>query len=140
VASEPAPLIPSAVVGGRECILVVEDNEAVRMITADLLSQLGYDVIEARQPQEALEVLRDPRHIDLMFSDVVMPGGLDGFGLAQEARRLRPGLRLLLTSGFTEFGDKSAMGLGEVRVLGKPFRQSELAHALREVLDAETTA
>ncbi len=140
VAAEPTAIIPSAVVGGRECVLVVEDNEAVRMITADLLSQLGYDVIEACQPQAALEVLHSNRHIDVMFSDVVMPGGLDGFGLAQEARRLRPGLRLLLTSGFAEFTDKSAMGLGEVKVLGKPFRQSELAHALREVLDAETIA
>jgi CheY-like chemotaxis protein len=137
---ETAAIVPSAVVGGRECILVVEDNDAVRMITADLLTHLGYHVIEASQPQEALVVLESDRHIDLMFSDVVMPGGIDGFGLAQRARVMRPGLRLLLASGFAEFGDKSAMGLGEVRVLGKPFRQSELAHALREVLDAETTA
>jgi YesN/AraC family two-component response regulator len=97
-------------------------------------------VIEATQPQEALEVLHSDRHIDLMFSDVVMPGAIDGFGLAQEARRLRPELRLLLTSGFSEFADKSGLGIDEVRVLGKPFRQSELAHALREVLDSELTA
>ena len=136
VAAEPAPQMPAAIIGGSESILVVEDNEAVRYITTDLLTQLGYDVIEARNPLEALEVLASDRKIDLMFSDVVMPGGLDGFGLSQEAKRLRPGVKLLLTSGFAEFADRPASA-GQVRVLGKPFRQSELANALRDVLDTE---
>jgi CheY-like chemotaxis protein len=126
-------------VGGSESILVVEDNEAVRFITTDLLAQLGYDVIEARSPIEALEYLAGDRKIDLMFSDVVMPGGIDGFGLALEASRLRPGLKLLLTSGFTEFADRAA-GSPPIRMLGKPFRQSELASALREIIDSGVTA
>ena len=132
---EQASLQPSTIVGGTESILVVEDNDAVRFITTDLLTQLGYDVIEARSPVEALEFLVGDRKIDLMFSDVVMPGGIDGFGLAQEASRMRPGLKLLLTSGFTEFAERAA-GSSPIRMLGKPFRQSELATTLREVIDS----
>ena len=137
VEAEPVWTVPAEIVGGPESILVVEDNEAVRYITTDLLVQLGYDVLEAREPLEALEILASDRKIDLMFSDVVMPGGIDGFGLAQEAKRLRPGLKLLLTSGFAEFADRPHAGIGQVRMLGKPYRQSELANALREALDSE---
>lgn len=137
---EAAPVLPSAVVGGNETILVVEDNDAVRMIATDLLIQLGYEIIEASSPQQALEVLASGRKIDLMFSDVVMPGGMDGFALAEEARRTHPTLRLLLASGFTEYGERAAHGLGAVKLLGKPFRQSELAHALREALEAKLPA
>ena len=140
IEAEPVWSLPSEIVGGPESILVVEDNEAVRYITTDLLSQLGYDVLEAREPLEALEILASDRQIDLMFSDVVMPGGLDGFGLAQEAKRLRPGLKLLLTSGFAEFAERSQSGVGQIRMLGKPYRQSELANALREALDSEGQA
>ncbi len=137
---EAAPAAPSAVIGGRETILVVEDNDAVRMIATDLLIQLGYEIIEANSPQQALAVLESGRHIDLMFSDVVMPGGMDGFALAEQARRTHPQLRLLLTSGFTEYGERAAHGLGAVKLLGKPFRQSELAHALRDALDSPLPA
>ncbi len=140
VAIEPSLVTPAAIIGGKETILVVEDNEAVRSITTDLLIQLGYEVIEARNPLEALDVLTSDRWIDLMFSDVVMPGGLDGFGLSQEAKRLRPQMKLLLTSGFAEFSDRPGNPMGHVRVLGKPFRQSELANALRDVLDTEVSA
>ena len=137
---EPTWAAPAEIIGGPESILVVEDNEAVRFITADLLSQLGYDVIEARHPLEALDILASDRKIDLMFSDVVMPGGIDGFGLSLEAKRLRPELKLLLTSGFAEFADRPNAGAEQIRMLGKPFRQSELATALREAFDSEVQA
>ncbi len=140
VAREPEATGATEIRGGSEAILVVEDNEAVRLVTTELLAQLGYNIIGVDNPQDALALIRSDRAIDLVFSDVVMPGGMDGFDLVKQARACRPALKLLLTSGYSQFAKSSDQGHvpGEapVRVLGKPFRQSELSQALREVLDA----
>jgi len=120
---------------GRERILVVEDNADVRGIVARQLADLGYAVVEADGPQAALALLRDPEAvIDLLFTDLIMPGGMTGHELAREALALRPGLRVLFTSGYS--GDSLRNGnrirQGE-HFLGKPYRREELARKLSEV-------
>lgn len=98
------------------------------------MKALGYRVIVTRNAPAALDILRGPEKIDLLFSDVVMPGGMLGPELAKEAVRQRPYLKILLTSGHTEHPD----GLDqEVRILNKPYRRHELAAVLRSALEAE---
>jgi CheY-like chemotaxis protein len=122
---------------GSETILVVEDDDMVRAYIEGELKALGYRVIVTRNAPAALEILRGPEKIDLLFSDVVMPGGMFGTELAMEAARLRPRLRILLTSGYTEHPVEALDGLGrQVRILNKPFRRHDLASTLRSVLKA----
>jgi DNA-binding NtrC family response regulator len=126
--------------GGSETILVVEDNEPLRRTAAAKIAKLGYRVVEASNAAAALELLDGGLSPHLLFSDVVMPGKLDGVGLAQEAVRRLPNLKVVLTSGFTERGT----ALAEERVLpwpliSKPYRIADLALVLRDTLgrDAE---
>jgi signal transduction histidine kinase len=127
-----------ATVAGNESVLVVEDNAMVREYVESELKALGYRVIVTRNAPAALDILRGSEKIDLMFSDVVMPGGMFGPELAKEAARLRPQLRVLLTSGYTEHPVEALDGLGqEVRILNKPYRRRELAAALRSALKAD---
>ncbi len=120
-----------------ELILVVEDNATVRKSVVRQLQKLGYRTLEAEDGQQALAILeRDPR-IDLLFSDVVMPGGMSGRQLAAATRRKRPDIKILLTSGFPDkAGDARARERKE-QVLGKPYRQRDLARKLREILQTE---
>ncbi len=117
---------------GTERVLVVEDNDALRRVAVSKIAKLGYDVIEAASPTAALRLLDSGVRPDVLFTDIVMPGPLDGLGLAAEAVKRVPGLRVLLTSGFTE---RSAGGNEPARLqwpmLTKPYRSSELARALR---------
>ena len=122
---------------GSETILVVEDDDMVRAHVEGELKALGYRVIVTRNAPAALEVLRGPERIDLLFTDVVMPGGMFGTELAKEAARLRPELKILLTSGYTEHPVDAIDGGGrEVRILNKPYRRHDLASMLRSVLKA----
>jgi len=115
-----------------ETILVVEDNAAVRRVTRERLRGLGYRTLEAEDGRQALQMLEHGEdRIDLVFSDVVMPGGLTGFDLARRIAQLRPTLKVLLTSGFAADampgpGDTTA-GLD---ILGKPYSQEALAKAV----------
>ena len=129
VPMEPAPL------GHGEHILVVEDNEQLRATVVRQLIGFGYHVTEADGVTNALAVMaRVP--VDLVFSDVVMPGGLDGFGLARMVLDRWPSTKVLLTSGFSEAQINTAPGglAGQVRLLGKPYRSSELARSIRGAL------
>jgi CheY-like chemotaxis protein len=118
-----------------ETILVVEDNDMVRSYVENELKELGYRVIATRNGPEALAILRQPREIDLLFTDVVMPGGMFGPELAREASRLRPELKVLFTSGYTEHPVEPLDGLDdEARILNKPYRRNDLALMLRTVL------
>ena len=120
---------------GGETILVVEDNDLVRSYVENELKELGYRVIAARNAPEALAILREPGEIDLLFTDVVMPGGMFGPELAKQAAKLRPGLEVLFTSGYTEHPLQPPDGLdGEARILNKPYRRTDLALMLRTVL------
>jgi len=122
--------------GGSETILLVEDNEMVRQFAHDQLASLGYRVIPAASGHEALELLKAHPDVALLFTDVVMPGGMSGRELADAARKLRPGLPVLYTSGYT---DNAIVHHGrldaDVELLSKPYRRSDLARRLRELLD-----
>jgi PAS domain S-box-containing protein len=128
-----APARPTAPI----TVLVVDDNAPVRRIAAQLVTDLGYQVIEAASGAEALDVLRQDRPIDLLFTDVVMPGGLTGDELARVACELRPGLKVLFTSGFTHAaignGQRPAQTAGHP-LITKPYRKEDLARRLAEVL------
>jgi signal transduction histidine kinase/CheY-like chemotaxis protein len=120
---------------GSETILVVEDNEMVRSYVESELKALGYRVIVTRSAPAALDVLRGPEPIHLLFTDVVMPGGMFGTELAKEAAGLRPGLKILLTSGYTEHPVDATDGGGHtVQILHKPYRRHDLAAMLRSAL------
>jgi len=122
---------------GSETILVVEDDDMVRGYVEGELKALGYRVVVTRDAPAALAILRGPEKIHLLFTDVVMPGGMFGTELAKEAARLRPSLKILLTSGYTEHPVDAIDGGGrEVRILNKPYRRHDLAATLRSVLKA----
>ncbi|WP_439579585.1 response regulator, partial [Elioraea sp.] len=120
---------------GSERILLVEDDALVRAHVAMQLEQLGYRVVSVANGPEALETLGRGDRFDLLFTDVVMPGGMNGRQLAEEARRRRPNLPVLFTSGYTEQAmlHQGSLGPG-VRLLAKPYRRQELALKVREAL------
>ena len=104
---------------------------------ATLLQGLGYRVRTAGNAAEALETLGDGTDIDLLFSDIVMPGSMDGRALGEEARRLRPGLKVLFASGYAPAGPGDAPGEGEaIGLLAKPYRRQDVAVRIRAVLEA----
>jgi CheY-like chemotaxis protein len=116
-------------------VLVVEDNIDVRKIVCRLLRDLGCSIIEASSGAAALEILQSDRRIDLMFSDVVMPGGMSGAELVQAARRLRPGIKTLLTTGFAEASLRNQAKYADAgEIIAKPYRRQELARKIRSVL------
>ncbi len=127
--------------GGHELILLVEDEEAVRQYALAALQSFGYQVVVASDGPSAMAVLQQRSDIDLLFTDVVMPGGMDGRVLADAARRLRPALRVLYTSGYTE---NAIVHHGRLNngapLLGKPYRRSDLGRAVRQALAAAVGA
>jgi signal transduction histidine kinase/CheY-like chemotaxis protein len=114
-----------------ETVLAVEDEPAVLAAVVENLTDLGYRVLAARDASEALERLRGEERVDILFSDVVMPGGMNGVQLAVEAGRLRPGLRVLLTSGYTDEALSEHSVPVDVPILTKPYRREELAERLK---------
>jgi CheY-like chemotaxis protein len=127
--------VPIADLRGSEVILLVEDNGPVREFARTQLDYLGYRVLEASNGVEALRVLEEHKEIDLLFTDIVMPGGLTGRELAIAACRLSTKLKVLYCSGYAEqatlrqgFLDK------DMRLLNKPYTRLELARTIREVL------
>jgi len=123
---------------GRETILVVEDEAEVRGIALTFLRSLGYVTYDAADPESALALLRQHDEIELLFSDIVLGSGMNGFDLVREARTLRPHLSVLLTSGYERTSDgNERSGSAEFEVLRKPYRREQLATALRKTLDGE---
>nr|WP_154368283.1 PAS domain S-box protein [Duganella alba] len=124
-----------AVVGGKETILVAEDDEGVRATVVELLSELGYQVLKANDAASALSIIDSGMQIDLLFTDVVMPGPLRSPDLARKARERQPGMAVLFTSGYTEnaivHGGRLDAG---VDLLGKPYTREALARKVRHVL------
>jgi PAS domain S-box-containing protein len=123
----------ASLVGGSEKILLVEDDATVLALTFDVLTGLGYEVTSAINAAEALARIRSDAEIDLLFTDVVMPGGVSGLSLARSAREVRPGLRVLLTSGFV--GEDRVSEGREFPLLDKPYEVAVLASTLRKLLD-----
>jgi PAS domain S-box-containing protein len=120
---------------GSERILLVEDDAMVRDMVVIQLRNLGYRVVSAVNGSEALEVLKREGGFDLLFTDVVMPGGLNGHQLAGEARKLSPSLRVIFTSGYAETAVVHDRRLDQgVHLLNKPYRRSDLAAKIRDAL------
>lgn len=119
-----------------ETVLLVEDNLEVREVTRQRLERLGYTVLEAENGPTALAILQSGAKVDLVFSDMVMSGGLSGYDVAREVRQRWPGIRLLLTSGYPDdILRRQIAELQDLRVLRKPYSRRELADALRDTLD-----
>jgi signal transduction histidine kinase/CheY-like chemotaxis protein len=121
---------------GSEKILVVEDDPEVRAVTVSFLELLGYRTLEAGRVQEGMEVIRAHPEIDMLMTDVILPGGEDGGSLARQAKELRPHLGVLFTSGYTEdvITHQGRLDPGVV-LLRKPFTKLQLAEKIRFVLD-----
>jgi signal transduction histidine kinase len=119
---------------GTETVLVVEDNPEVRELAKATISGLGYRVLEASSGPAALDVLTRESAIDLLFSDVVLPLGMNGFELVSKARAMRSGLRALMTSGYANI-HRPGTERPDVPLLLKPYRRDELAQRIRLVLD-----
>ncbi len=119
-------------------ILVVEDQEAVRAVAVEFLVDFGYEVLEAENAVQALQVLQDNPDIDLLFTDVVMPGGMNGFDLSQAASQLHPGLKIIHASGYP----KGAMVHQEEprlkdNLISKPYRRDELRKVVEDTLSGK---
>lgn len=124
------------VVGGSETILVVEDNDAVRKITVELLRQLGYQVLEANNGLNALEILQRHNDVDLLFTDIIMPGGLMGMDLARRAQERNAQLKVIFASGYADaVGEEFELVKTDDNLLNKPFQKVDLARIVRRILD-----
>jgi CHASE3 domain sensor protein/CheY-like chemotaxis protein len=138
--NESAPASGSSARPG-EVVLLVEDDEDVRDSTVALLGELGYSVLAARNGDEALVRLQGSERIDILFTDVVLPQGMNGRALALEASTLRPGLPVLFTTGYARNAIIRDGGLDPgAHFLGKPYTHQELAQKLRAALDAPAKA
>lgn len=119
-------------------VLVVEDDPDVRNITVARLGEFGHHVLEADNAKAALDILGRDDAIDLLFTDIAMPGGMNGLELARRALQLRPGIRVLFVSGYTSSAHTEGTTPGEF--LQKPYRQEDLGRALHRALHRGTTA
>ena len=117
-------------------VLVVADEVLVRMALSDYLRECGYNVVETGDAREAIEVMTSDVAVDVAFSDIVMPGAMDGFGLAQWIRRERPDIKVVLSAGVA----RSARAAGELcedgPALAKPYDHADLERRIRSLLAA----
>jgi signal transduction histidine kinase/CheY-like chemotaxis protein len=125
---------PRAIPGGSERILVVDDNEDLLEVTSAMLGSFGYEVVCARNGLEALKLLKSGEHFALLFSDIVMPSGMNGIELAREARRLCKDIKILLTSGYAGDALERHHAVDEFPIIEKPFHVADLARRLQKLL------
>ncbi|MEH3035744.1 MAG: histidine kinase famiy protein [Sphingomonas adhaesiva] len=124
---------------GTETVLVVEDQADVGDYAEAVLTEFGYDVVRADNADAALAVLDGDASIDLLFSDLIMPGGMNGVMLAREVKRRRPRIRVLLTTGYAESSIERVDARGaEFELIQKPYRRTDLATKVRQVIDGPT--
>jgi CheY-like chemotaxis protein len=122
-------------------LMVVEDDAQVRKLAVNMLHSLGYQTVEAGDAWTALRLLAERPDVDLLFTDVVLPGGMSGADLAREVRKSRPELKILFTSGYTEHAlIHNGQVQDGVELLPKPYRKASLARKVRAMLAAEATA
>ena len=134
------PRVEVATPTGDETVLVVEDNPNVRKTVIRQLHDLGYKTIEAESGASALQMVRGGAEFDLLLTDVIMPGGMTGYQLADELRQAKPGLKILFTSGYTELATAGEQAALKDPLLSKPYRKQDLGRAVRSVLDGGTVA
>ncbi|MET4218683.1 signal transduction histidine kinase [Bradyrhizobium sp. LB14.3] len=138
MSEEESGSLPSPEAAQEETILVLEDDEDVRAYSVDSLRELGYRVIEAYDGPAALRLLERQPRVDLLFTDVVLPGGLTGAQVAAQAKTVRPNLKVLFTTGYARNAIIHHGRLDKgVQLIVKPFSFSELAAKIRDVLDAK---
>jgi CheY-like chemotaxis protein len=125
----------NTVLRGHEKILVVEDDARVRRVTVARLNDAGYNVIEAENGPVALELLDVHPEIRLLFTDIVMPGGMNGSELAERVRAIKPEIKVLFTSGYAEPSVVGREFVSTENWLRKPYTAAELAARLRKLLD-----
>ncbi|MBT5110142.1 MAG: PAS domain-containing protein [Rhodospirillaceae bacterium] len=138
--SELLPVAPTSSAsihkGDAETILVVEDDPDLRQLAVLIINQLGYKTLEADDGPSAVAALETDDPIDLLFTDVILPGGMSGPDIAARALDLRPKLRILFTSGYPENAlEDNEMDKDSIEVIGKPYRQNVLAQRIRTILD-----
>ena len=135
VAKPAEPASPSPVEGGHETILVVEDDHLVRAFVVGQIKSLGYDALTAANAAEALSVIDSPREIDLLFTDMIMPGAMNGRQLAEKALERRASLKVLFTSGYSNAAiiHHGHLDAG-VLLLAKPYHKADLARMIRTAL------
>jgi CheY-like chemotaxis protein len=132
-APEPLP-VPEGT--GEETILVVEDDDDVRTYSVESLRELGYRVLEAHDGPSALRLLERQPRVDLLFTDVVLPGGMTGAQAAAQARELKPEMKVLFTTGYARNAIFHHGRLDKgVHLITKPFTFADLAAKVRDVLD-----
>ncbi len=135
VADTPRPAVRKRRAGG-EVILVVEDDARVRKTATNILAGRGYQVLEAGDANEALRLLDSASHVDLLFTDVVLPNGMNGSQLARQALDRYPDTRVLFTSGYAAEAElASQLPNQPIELLTKPYRHSDLTIKVREILD-----
>ena len=126
--------VPRSAAG--ETLLVVEDQQDVRDAVVSALEALGYKTLVATSGEQAMEILEKGQRIDLIFSDIVMPGGMTGFDLIAWARQKQPNIKIILATGFAEMAPSGLTSLpDDVPVIQKPYRQAKLAEVIRRLLD-----
>ena len=140
--AEPGPIVSRATaspkeapLGGGELILLVEDNDTVRKGTANRLESLGYAVLGAKTGPEAITLLKSGDPIVLVFSDIVMPGSMTGYDVVEWIRSMKPEVKVLLTSAYSDVPLAVSETARKIKVLGKPYTREQLGCALREALD-----
>jgi CheY-like chemotaxis protein len=135
--AESTPSIASSIEGGHETILVVEDDKLVRTFVLGQIQSLGYDTLAASNAAEAMVVIDSSQKIDLLFTDMIMPGSMNGRQLADAALQRRAALKVLFTSGYS---NEAIIHHGHldpgVLLLAKPYRKSDLARMIRTALVA----
>ena len=136
-ASPPAELPQSTPAGGQESILVVEDDTTIRLLCVRVLRRLGYHVSEASQGNEALEIWQQHQGaFDLLLTDMIMPGGLSGLDVAGRLRSEKPGLKVLIMSGYSlELNQLGNIDTSRITYLAKPFTPASLAQSVRLALN-----
>lgn len=136
---EPVPSPRAADRHGTETVLVVDDRPDVAATAALILEDFGYKVLVADGPKAALEILDAQDRIDLLFTDLIMPGGMNGVMLARAARDRQPKIKVLLTTGYAEASlERTDAGGSEFEVINKPYKRLDLARRVRRVLDGPT--
>ena len=133
--SDEASAVTPSARGAGETVLAVEDNAGLRRVVVRQLGELGYRVIEAEDAQTALRILQSEK-VDLLFSDIVMPGGTSGYEIAETVRTRWPTVKIVLTSGFPENRANGGGNGAGLRLLSKPYRREDLGRIIRDALDS----
>ena len=136
--SGPADGAPLPFTAKTRTVLVVEDDADARATLAAMVTELGYRVVEAENGASALPILQQERPVDILLSDVIMPGGMNGLDLAKAARKRRPDIRVLFVSGYDRMVIAQATRYDDsLKLLNKPFSLTDLARELSALLPNE---